>query len=292
MIHEASQRSAFQSSDYVKSVVQRELNPRVFDWSELRPRVAIMFEGSIELTLEWEIRLSLLSGRGFGNEMWNQWMSENTTSNADRDRCSLSYGSLSGTAVCILRDYFRLTDGAPCPALRNQVRLQVETLLSLGVEALIVVSKVEPLSHAHFLRDEVVVIDRFSTLFAPDMPLYEGVYRKPDNALQQHCHRARSAVQRITARRRRMYGYAMIRGTLGGCDDALLGQSRASVVGMSMLPEAHIAALYGIPMIGLGFVTNTADEIHSHEENQRRAKELSGDLGKVLTALVEAVTKG
>lgn len=205
----------------------------------------------------------------------------------------MNEGQLCGTPpVCALRGRLHLNEAPYNRRLAAAVRLQTEMLIKLGVKALIVTSAVGSLTPEVEVGD-IVVVDGFCTLFAPDMPLYSGEFCSPEDTLLVHRERACEIVERITGRRR-MGGHVMVRGPFfegRKYDKAFLRSTGASVVGMSMLPEACIAALYGIPVIGLGFVTNTADETHSHEENQRRAKERSADLGKVLTALVEELTK-
>lgn len=200
---------------------------------------------------------------------------------------------LRSSRVCALRGRLHLNEDYANPELAAAVRLQTEMLIKLGVKALIVTSAVGSLTPEVEVGD-IVVVDGFCTLFAPDMPLHSGEFCSPEDVLLKHQELASAVVERVTGRRR-TGGHVMVRGPFfegRKYDKVFLRSTGASVVGMSMLPEASIAALHGIPMIGLGFVTNTADETHSHEENQRRAKGRSADLGKVLTALIEAVTKG
>lgn len=284
MINLDVQRTANQEADDVRWAVMRELNPTVFAWSRYRPRVAVMLDERCKFELEREIRLSLAWGPTGRTRSWSR-------SSPDPDRCTLSHGTLSGTTLCVLRNYLHLTDGAPHEPMRDHVRLQVEMLFGLGVESLIVVNEVEPVEGAGLLPGQVVVVDGFCTLFAPDMPLYFGESCNPEAAVLRHGDLARSVVERITARQC-TGGHVMVRGPLSKYDKALLRATGASVVGTSMLPEASIAALHEMPMIGLGIVKNTADEAHSDEESQQHAKEGESDLGDLLTALIEAVTKG
>jgi|GEM_PF-3266947 len=61
----------------------------------------------------------------------------------------------------------------------------------------------------------------------------------------------------------------------------------ANLIGMSTLPEACIAALYDVHMLALAIVTNSASEIHSHEENVARVKAVSPKLGQLLSNIVK-----
>ena len=84
-------------------------------------------------------------------------------------------------------------------------------------------------------------------------------------------------------------GYAMVRGPQfegRKYDKALLAQSGAGVVGMSTLPEACIAQIYGAKLLGLSFVTNSDSETHSHEENLRRVNAASENLGYLLEHII------
>jgi purine nucleoside phosphorylase len=89
-------------------------------------------------------------------------------------------------------------------------------------------------------------------------------------------------------------GHVMVRGPFfegRRYDKKLLAASGASMVGMSILPETCVAALYpGTRVLALCFVTNTAVEEHSHEENLARAKTASALLGGYLTRIVSRIS--
>ncbi len=59
---------------------------------------------------------------------------------------------------------------------------------------------------------------------------------------------------------------------------------------MSMLPEACIAALYDdVKVLGLGFVTNSDNETHSHERNLAQAQKASAKLGGLLERIIRRI---
>lgn len=202
-------------------------------------------------------------------------------------------GQVAGKPVLALRGRVHLNE-APCDQnIAKMVRLQIEMLMQCGVRTLILTSAVgalpRPVSRL-FRVGEVCVVNGFVTLFAPDMPLWAGEFCSPedtlDPALQSIAMKMSKDVGGGTA------GHVMVRGPFfegRKYDKEYLSRTGASVVGMSMLPEACIAALYGARVLGLGFVTNDAVEEHSHEENLARANVAREKLGAYLTRIIAAI---
>lgn len=202
-------------------------------------------------------------------------------------------GQVAGKPVLALRGRVHLNE-APCDqSVAKMVRLQIEMLLQCGVRTLILTSAVgalpRPVSRL-FKVGEVCVVNGFVTLFAPDMPLWAGEFCSPEDTLDP-------ALQSLAMKMARNVGggtagHVMVRGPFfegRRYDKEYLSRTGASVVGMSMLPEACIAALYGARVLGLGFVTNDAIEEHSHEENLARAKAARAKLGAYLTRIIAAI---
>ena len=66
-------------------------------------------------------------------------------------------------------------------------------------------------------------------------------------------------------------------------DKAVLAATGAAVIGMSVLPEACVAALYaGVEVLAVAHVTNTAVEAHSHDVILQRAQDATETLRRVL----------
>jgi len=198
----------------------------------------------------------------------------------------LVIGRVADKGVAVLRGRVHLNEAPHDPSIAKMVRLQTEMLFHLGVKKLIVTSAVGSLRGALDVG-QIAVVNGFVTVFAPDMPLWAGEFCSPEDALslalRKIAHEERG--QLVT----KEVGHVMVRGPFfegRNYDKPLLAQTGAGVVGMSMLPEACVAALYGIPVLGLGFVTNDDMEAHSHEENQARAKAKSEHLGGFLTHIV------
>lgn len=203
----------------------------------------------------------------------------------------LMIGRVSGRQVLVLRGRIHLNEVPADPELFKMVRLQVEMLLQLGACQLILTSAVgalRPQNGAMPLSvGDVCAIDGFVTLFAPDMPLWAGEFCSPEDTLNLRLREI--ALAERGELRVSVGGHVMVRGPFfegRRYDKRLLAQTGASVVGMSILPEACVAALYGARVLALGFVTNSDIETHSHETNLAQAKSAAAKLGGLLERIV------
>ncbi len=202
------------------------------------------------------------------------------------------YGTLGGVPVIALKGRIHLNE-TPGALATNLVRLQVEMLMELGVRKLIVTSAVGSLVEEVGVHD-IIVVDGFVTLFAPTMPLFSGEFVSPEDALDADlmglAYRIGQELYDDSESQVDLGGHVMVRGPFfegRKYDKAYLAGTGASVVGMSALPEATVAALYpDARVLCLGFVTNSAFEEHSHEANQERAHESEKCLGTFLEQIV------
>lgn len=204
----------------------------------------------------------------------------------------LVVGRVNGKQVLALRGRIHLNE-APDDneEIIRMARLQIEMLLQLGVKNLILTSAVGALRReadsCNLSVGDICVVNGFVTLFAPVMPLWGGEFCSPEDALDQRL--GRIALEECHDLRAMSGGHVMVRGPqFEGrlFDKRLLAQTGARVVGMSILPEACVAALYGARVLALGFVTNDDVEAHSHEENLARAKASAAKLGGYLERIV------
>lgn len=197
-------------------------------------------------------------------------------------------GSCGGKQVLALSGRVHLNEAPADPMVHRMVRLQTEILMRLGVKKIIVTCAAGALPDTNIEVGNLVLIDGFLTLFAPEMPLFAGEFCSPEDTL--------SIGNFITASS--SYGdgvqrgvYAMVRGPFfegRRCDKRALRQAGADIVGMSTLPEACIASLYGAEMQALAFITNDSEETHDHKTNLKRAEEASAQLGFCLYQIVQA----
>ncbi len=222
----------------------------------------------------------------------------------------LIIGEIADREVIILDGRVHLNEAPFSKRIAKMVRLQTEMLFQLGVKQIIATNavgalkvnqkKLDELSslaasrHQNSFPDpalhvgQIAVIDGFISLYAPPMPLWGGEFCSPDDVLTPKLMQLALHLQdeHIIAK---PTGLAMLRGPQfegRKYDKALLSKSGAGVVGMSIYPEACIAALYDVEFLGLGFVTNDEKEEHSHETNLARAKEMAEHLGSYLTRII------
>ena len=201
-------------------------------------------------------------------------------------------GTINGIPVIALKGRIHLNE-TPGALATNLARLQVAMLMELGVKKLIVTSGVGSLVPEIGVHD-IVVVDGFVMVFAPVLPLYSGEFVSPEDALDKDlaslAMKTGNAVLENTDNWAHACGHVMVRGPFfegRKYDKGFLASTGAGVVGMSALPEATVAALYpGARVLCLGFVTNSAFEEHSHENNQERARESEERLGTLLRQIV------
>lgn len=202
----------------------------------------------------------------------------------------VALGTISGKRFVALRGRVHANERSADGALNAMVRLQVEMLIHLGVKKFIITCAVGSLIPSVEVGD-IVLADGFVTLYAPEMPLFVGEFYSPEDAIDQELAKKifNNAMSGLPLKLH-SGGHVMVRGPFfegRKYDKKILASTGAAVVGMSVLPEACIAALYEARVLPVAFVTNTAFEKHSHEENQRRAKEKAEHLGALLGKIVE-----
>lgn len=206
-------------------------------------------------------------------------------------------GTLDGTRVTALAGRVHLYEAPSDPELHAMVRLQTEMLIHLGARRIILTCAAGALDQkikaGHF-----VAIDGFVSLHAPEMPLYGGEFPSPDDAIDLECVAADfPGTSTPGIRSAWRGGYAMVRGpNFEGrrYDKKLLAATGASVVGMSMLPDACVAALYaeeGVRVVPIAHVTNGADEKTTHDDHLARSKQAAAQLAALLTDTVRLCSR-
>ncbi len=203
-------------------------------------------------------------------------------------------GRLGDTEVMALSGRIHLNEMPHSMMLAQMVRLQIEIMLQAGVEKMILTCAAGSLPGSYIRTGSLVAIDGFVSLFAPDMPLSAGEFCNPEDTLDDRMRlRAIDMRDHYLGGDVRSGGHAMVRGPQfegRRYDKKILASTGASIVGMSVYPEACICALYpGTRVLGLAFVTNDADEAHSHETNLARANEAGAHLSEFLKNLIVTV---
>lgn len=263
----------------------------------IRAARAIREHCPLAATPEFKQPIGLVLGTGWGDAIqlkdmacvpFNKLPGFNNLAKLTGHKRQVEVGYLAGKPVVVLNGRIHLNEAPADQQLYRMVRLQTEMLFLLTVKTLIVTSAVGALKGHGIDVGDIAVINSLITLFAPDMPLWAGEFCSPEDALSQRLIKIALAEQRpLTAY---PVSHAMVRGPFFESrrhDKDILAKSGANVVGMSLLPEACIAALYNAEVLGLGFVTNSPSEKHSHAENLERAKTASTKLGGYLTRIIQ-----
>lgn len=219
----------------------------------------------------------------------------------------LYFVKIAGKWVVVLNGRVHLNESPYSKSIAKMVRLQVEMLFHLGVKTLITTCAAGTLQKefklesnmtliSHFNPNpslkigNIVIIDGFVTVYAPDMPLCAGEFCSPENAIDD---RLKTIASNTNSNLRiKKTSYAMVRGPqIEGLkyDKKLLAASGAGAVGVSILPEACIADLYNAKLLGLAFITNDDGEVLSHETNIERVKAPSPLLGEYLKEIITMI---
>lgn len=199
-------------------------------------------------------------------------------------------GYIGNKKVIALSGRIHLNEDPGNPAIFGMVRLQIEMLIKLGVKKLILTCAAGLLPHTKLQIGNLVVIDGFITPTGLQMPLWGGEFCSPEDSLSERLQKIALEVGKKYQGGIKTGGHAMVLGpNFEGrkYDKQNLRRNRASVVGMSIQPEACIASLYpGVEVLAVAFVTNDAVEIHSHEENMEQVKKFSEPLSEFLKELI------
>jgi purine nucleoside phosphorylase len=205
---------------------------------------------------------------------------------------SFFHGFINETEVVGLSGRFHLNETPGDLRLFKKVRLQTQALMELGVKKLITTAAVGSLPGKGINVADIVIVEKLLTLFAPQMPLWAGEFVSPEDVLSKDFSKIayntsfhdEDSVKRGT--------HAMLLGPNFESrkpDKEILSKLGADVVGMSILPDCCIAALYDAKVLALGFVTNDFIEVHSHEHNQNKAKEYSAKLSSYLSRVIQDI---
>lgn len=252
--------------------------------------------------------IALILGTGWGNALDLDLDSENEIPFSEipglekikklkgHKRC-FYYRRISGRPVVILRGRLHMNESQNDTKIAKMVRLQTEMLCQLGAKTIIATCAAGALDTTPFSEKDsslkvgnIAVIDGFVSLYAGKLPYWGNEFYSPEDTINERLNKI--ALREKGELVAKEVGYAMFRGSnFEGrkYDKRILAASGAGVVGMSMLPEAAIAAIYNAKFLGLCFVTNDDKEIHSHEENIVRANKASSLLGDYLKRIISNI---
>lgn len=253
-----------------------------------------------QLRFDPKTRIGLVLGTGWGDSLKLEDSREcpfsaipgfEALGRLDGHARKVMVGTLAGKPVVVLSGRVHVNEAPADPNIHRMVRLQIEMLLQLGVDRLVLTCAVGGLN-AKAGVGQVVIINSLVTLFAPEMPLYVGEFCSPEDTFDSVLiERVKEAGDEAGLKGWLTRGaYAMVRGPYFETvshDKRILRDAGADVVGMSILPELCVAAMYpGVKAVSFGYVTNNEMEAHSHETNVERARSESETLGALLAAVV------
>lgn len=216
----------------------------------------------------------------------------------------ITVGTLGGKRVVVLSGRVHANETTFNPEHGNaMLRMQIELMFRLGVKTLVLTAAVGGLSILPRVG-HVAVIDSLVTDFAGPMPMFPGEFKSPEDKLDAEliglATRHDKPELRVTAAT-----HCFVRGPWFESrkrDKRILRMAAQelnkngilmrdnSVVGMSMLPELCIAALYDdVRALALGYVTNGPIEEHSHEGNVAAARSKAELLGDLLRNIVKDI---
>jgi len=207
----------------------------------------------------------------------------------------LHYGRLGQRWVLVLQGRVHMNEALYSIKLVNMVRLQIEMLQVLGAKRIVLTAAVGGLLRGKTPEKRraqigsICIVDSFVTVYAPDMPLYGGEFVNPEDTLNPGLRQIGLKVSHDVGLDAFEGGHLMVRGPFfegRKHDKLIMARSGADVVGMSILPEACVAALCDTQVLALGFVSNDDVEAHSDELVRERVQAASAKLDALLVGVV------
>ena len=199
------------------------------------------------------------------------------------------YGRCEGVPVLALSGRIHLNERPADPDLQRMVRQQVECMILIGAKKVVLTCAAGSLKD-YVKVGSVVIIDGFVSTFLGDRPLFAGEFCCADDVLSPQMISVAEKLGSSYSGGVAVGGHVYYRGpNFEGrkYDKPLLRQTGATVVGMSVLPEALVCATYKhVKVLALAFVTNDDVEEHSHETNLDRAQKMGPELSRYLRSII------
>lgn len=202
--------------------------------------------------------------------------------------------SCEGSPVAVLRGRIHMFEEPSGNRVPRAVRLQVAMLFELGVEKIVLTCAAGSLDPDIHVGDLALIGD-FVMIGNEVMPTEgDDDFVSPEDALESRWTAAATDAARTAGLRIRVgVSHAYVRGKcLEGRrrDKPNMRALGAGTVGMSVKPETSIAALYGVPVLAVAYVSNDMVEKHDDAEVARRVRATGEKLGAFLTALAPSLT--
>lgn len=190
---------------------------------------------------------------------------------------------VAGRSAFVLFGRVHMNEAVAHPEYKFLARLQVESLLQLGVTTLVLTSAAVNLQPWKVAAGDIIAADGFSFLaHGPNMPLDADEPQAPWRSLDTELRGLAVSVGRWLDLRVHEGGLTMIRGPLGEIskyDIVPLRRTGALAAVTSIIPEACIATLYpGTKVLALSRVSDDGSDPSSDKEKKK--------LGTLLTNII------
>ncbi|MEA3249275.1 MAG: hypothetical protein U9Q03_02870 [Patescibacteria group bacterium] len=188
-------------------------------------------------------------------------------------------GDVAGRETLLLRGRVHLNEHPSDPNVPRMVRLQTEMLMQAGVNRLIVTCAAGSLNPLRMPPGGICITDGFVTGQNMTLPSFGGEFDSPEDALDPRLiDIARYEGAMASGKRELVWvgGHAYYRGpNFEGrkYEKNVLASTGALTVGMSTIPALSMVAKYKRSALASAFISNDNLEVHTHEENLKRAKE-------------------
>lgn len=197
----------------------------------------------------------------------------------------LIYGILAKKPVLIMAGRFHIYEGHSAQTSVKPIQLIKE----LGIKNLITTCACGGLNPKYQVGDFVILTDLI-TLLAPTPligPKFQDLSQIYNPKLQQICQKQITKLK--IHYQKGVYVYCHGPQYESPADKKALRILGADVVGMSTVPETIMTKHLGLKVLGLGFVTNLAFEIHGHADVLKQSRQASPKMVDLLTEIVRQI---
>ncbi len=203
---------------------------------------------------------------------------------------TLWLGPLGGRPIAVFRGRIHAYEGHPMPL----ASITTQVAAGLGARTMVLSTAVGGLDRSLAGGSMVVVRDHINLMGTNPLAGWRSPDGSPAFVDVSAVYDADLSAKAVAALRAHPRGVAEgVYGAVAGpayetpAETEMLRRLGATVVGMSMVPEAVAARALGMRVLGLSFVTNEAGAPVSHEEVLLASKTAAEAIGRVIAELVD-----
>ncbi len=192
--------------------------------------------------------------------------------------------------IIVQRGRVHMNEGEFNPFAPMMVRLQIESLIAMGVTKFVMTCAVGAIWD-HLREGDLYYITDFLSWGSDVMPLFPGEFVNPAACIDLTGANYFKGKGSLRQDKRHLYHgpHIMFYGPHfeSIADKRRMKEAGAGVVGMSIKPECTIAALYpDVSVRPIALVTNDNQEAPDHKTHRDRAKEVADKLAMALKLLI------